>query len=357
MVDGPSAHSDPTLAPGLRTLGCSRIVDTQAWRFAFPVTWEMNKWTSLPYTPPSPYDGTDLWIRKYVRSDLQFQAAHGADTYLLPGWIPERDGSPKQMLEMVFAAAERVVGTEVDAKPMIATFPCWRLALDAAHDAVESLHAGLSGAYVLINKWQPIANPVDSLAAVAELLLHLERRDFRVIAARGGAITPVLRALGVSAADAGLADAEAFDTTALVRRPQPRKKGKSSPPPGPRIYSPAIGLSLSGKQWREVTRVPAVAAALSCNLRCCRHGGATAQAQDHAVEHSLSSRVFEAQAVEALTAEMRVDRAHDLVHARIGRLKQVNQALREAELAPLRHDHLDNQLNLLHRFAQRAEAG
>lgn len=279
------------------------------------------------------------------------------DAYLLPGWIPDRGGSSQHMLDMVFAAAERVVGTEVEAKPMVATIPCWRLGLDMAHESASALHAGLSGAYVLINKWQPIANPVDSLAEVVSLLLQLERSDFRVIAGRGGAITPILRALGVTAADAGLAEAESFDASQLVRRMPTRRKGERQPPPGPRIYAPAIGLSLSGKQWRELTSVRAVAAALSCDLRCCRHGGATAEAQDHAVEHSLASRVHEALAVEALTTDMRIDRAHDLVQQRIVRLKLVNQALREVEKAPLRHDHLDNQLRLLNRFAHRAEAG
>lgn len=77
VVDGPSANADPTLAAGLRDHGCSRLVDTQAWRFGLPLTWEMPKWTSLPYTPPSPYDATELWVRRYVRDDLRFQATAG----------------------------------------------------------------------------------------------------------------------------------------------------------------------------------------------------------------------------------------------------------------------------------------
>lgn len=50
VVDGPAAHADPAFAPGLRGFGRSRIVDTQAWRFASPVAWETPKWANLPYT-------------------------------------------------------------------------------------------------------------------------------------------------------------------------------------------------------------------------------------------------------------------------------------------------------------------
>ncbi len=357
IVDGPAAHADPTLAAGLRDFGCSRIIDTQAWRFANPVAWETPKWANLPYTPAIPYDGTEGWTRRFVRVDLTFQANTGAEAYLLPGWMTARGDSPRDMLAMVFDAAERLIGTEVDAKPLIATLPIWRTGLDAARNVLGTLHAGLSGVYVLINKLNPIANPVDSIADVVSLLRELEADDFRVIVARGGAVTPVLRALGVSAADAGLAEAESFDAGQALRPPTAHGKGKRYPTPGPRMYVEAVGLSVAGSQWRSMTTLPAVTAAVACDHRCCRHGGATGQAQDHAVEHALVSRVAEARAVKGLTSDIRLDRAYDLVKARRTRLRGINAALRAAGQQELRHEHLDNQIALLSRFSHRAEAG
>lgn len=357
VLDGADAHADPTVSSGLRNSGCARIVDTQAWRFARPEAWATRKWSSLPYTPPGPYDGTEPWIRRYVRADLVFQAQVGTEAYLLPGWIGARGDSPRDMLAMVFTAAERLVGSEVDAKPLIATLPMWRMAVDVARDAVQDLNGGLSGVYALINKWNPITAPVDSLEEVARLLLELEAAHFPVIVARGGTITPVLRALGVSAADAGLAEAETFDQAAATRRPAPLKTGRGYPQPGPRMYVPAVGISVSGSRWRAMTAVPAVAAAVTCDQRCCRYAGATGQAQDHAVEHSLTSRVSEARAVEGLTSDIRLDHAYELVQQRISKLRSINAALREAGQPEIRHGHLDNQLALLTRFSQRAEAG
>lgn len=163
----------------------------------------------------------------------------------------------------------------------------------------------------------------------------------------------------MTGADAGLAEGESFDASTKTRLPTSETSGRQGAKdrrrPGPRVYLPAFGLSVSGHRWRELVAVAAVAAAAACNLRCCRFGGPTAQTQDHAVEHALTARIDEAQQVDGLTRGMRIDRAAELVRQRLQRVRSANAALREAGIAPVPHQHLENQLALLQRFeVQRA---
>lgn len=119
---------------------------------------------------------------------------------------------------------------------------------------------------------------------------------------------------------------------------------------------PELGLSLAGKQWRQLAGVPVALAAVTCSRRCCRMAGSAELAQDRAVEHSLVCRVEEATAVAKLPASMRASEAYELIKDRRSRLRRVNVALRAAGLDPFRHDHVENQLALITRFAHRDEA-
>lgn len=361
VVEAPDALADPSLVTGLQLPGRRIHVDTQAWRFGSASTWRTPKWAGVSYAPAQPYDGSQAWVADYLRRDLLAQAAAGATEYVLPAWLPEKGADVKAMLGTVVEQALSVVGSEVDAKPVLATLPCWLTALDPAFDAIGELRPWLSGVTVLVNKLRPMQNSVDQLADLAGLLLALEAADLPVVLSHGGAIAFVLRALGATGADAGLAEAETFDASAKTRSPASEKddqeKEKDHRRPGPRVYVPAFGLSVTGARWRQLVTVPAVAAAAACNLRCCRFGGPTTQTQDHAVEHALTARVDEVQQVDALTRDMRIDKAVELVRQRLQRVRSANAALREAGIAPVPHQHLENQLALLQRFEVRQATG
>lgn len=358
IVDGAAAAEDPTLVRERTSGGTRVVVDTQAFRYSDSRTWLSPKWSQVPFAPAVPFDGTRQWVEEFVTSDLRFQSAVGGSAYLLPAWFTARAGADPGHLRWVLEAATRLVGDVVPAKPMLATLPVQRTALDAGRAAAQVLHHGVAGVYVLVSPWRPVRDPVDSLAAIAAFLLDLEHGDFSVLIGRGGALTPVWRALGVSGAEAGLAEAESFDRSGAIgiALPRPREKGKPSPRPGPRIYVPELGLSLAGKQWRQLAGVPAALAAVTCSRRCCRMAGSAELAQDHAVEHSLVCRVEEATAISKLPLSMRAAEAYELIKNRRSRLRQVNVTLRDAGLDPFRHDHVENQLALITRFAHRDKA-
>jgi hypothetical protein len=89
------------------------------------------------------------------------------------------------------------------------------------------------------------------LERVTEIYQHVSAGGFKVIAGHAGAVNPALRALGIDAADAGLATAEAFDQSGSRRSAQSRttdENDRQGGGPQSRMYFPTIDRSLDGKE-------------------------------------------------------------------------------------------------------------
>jgi hypothetical protein len=159
-----------------------------------------------------------------------------------------------------------------------------------------------------------------------EVYRHAAARGFQVIAGHAGAATPALRALGIDAADAGLATAETFS------RPSPRRvvTSQDGEPSGggrrSRMYFSEIGKSLGADEVERVLAVPGAAAELrGCRLPCHRFRGD--HVLDQAREHSLWARVSEAQLVDSLPPSMRLASVYERLRTQRSVLTTLNGAL------------------------------
>ncbi len=185
---------------------------------------------------------------------------------------------------------------------------------------------------------------------------HAAARGFKVIAGHAGAITPALRAMGVDAADAGLATGEAFDRSS-ARSPRKKSDDDQSSSGGrrSRMYFSQIDRSLDAKVIERLMSVPGAAAELrSCRLPCHRFLGD--HVLEHAREHSLWTRVQEAQLVNSLPSSMRMTQVYERLRNQRSVLATINGALEAAGVETLDPKPLENRLTWLARAIAVASA-
>jgi hypothetical protein len=338
ILDAPSALADPTVPAHLSSAGTRTLIDTGAWRFADRRTFDTPKWANLPYTPNRPFEPTAAWINNYIARDLCVQAELGASIYLVPGWFPPPrtpSGEVVQRADLIFQAADRVVGRDIDAKPLVAYVPVRSGDLENGHTYLSQLHNGYEGVYVQISPAKPYSDPVHRLSRQVALLTAAQAEGRHVIAGHLGALATTLRALGIAAADAGLGEAESFDLSSKIKNQQPRSpKEKAGRPPAPRVYVPEIGRSIDGRLWLNLMSVPAIRAELLCRRPCCRFRSWDTLPQ-RVTEHALCCRIKESQAIESRPASMRIDYADRLLSEIETRLGVINSALAADEQRPL----------------------
>jgi hypothetical protein len=354
VVDAATAIADPALMTILREAGTNRLVDTEAWRYSDARTWQVDRWATLPHTPAAPYDGSERWIQDYVRRDLQLQASLDASMYLLPTWF---DNDPLTMTRRVFDAAVNAL-EHVPARPFVANVAVRSGQLRAEVDRLPAgLPSGLSGVRLYVTPLRPLNDPVHKLELVSRILVGVGQHGLSAIAAAGGAAGVALRGLGIAAAECGLGEAEQFDAArVLYSSSRPSEKGKGNRRPGPPIYVPEVNRSVSGTPWKAIAAVPSAFAAVRCRRRCHKWTMGGAHAQDMAVEHSLICRVEEAEAIARMPRTMRIDAAYRLLRDRQATIRQVNGALKAADLKPIPHQGTDNHIALLTKLHGRFEA-
>jgi hypothetical protein len=338
VLDAPSALADPTVPVHLGLVGTRTLIDTGAWRFADPRTFDAPKWANLPYTPDRPFEPTAKWIGGYIARDLCVQAELGASIYLVPGWFsPPRTSSDEvvKRSDLIFQAADRVVGRDIDVRPLVAYVPVRSGDLENGSACLSQLHNGYEAVYVQISPVKPYSDPVHRLSRQAALLAAAQADGRHVIAGHLGAMATTLRALGIAAADAGLGEAESFDLNSKIKNQQPRSpKEKGGRPPAPRVYVPEIGRSIDGRLWRGLMSIPAIRAELLCRRPCCRFKSWDTLPQ-RATEHALCCRIKESHAIEGLPASMRIDYADRLLSEIETRLGVINSALAADDQRPL----------------------
>jgi len=118
------------------------------------------------------------------------------------------------------------------------------------------------------------------------------------------------------------------------------------------MYLEAVGRSFDAKRVTEMRSVPATRDLLGgCRLPCHRFvGGDDFLAR--AKEHSLRTRIAEAQAIAALPPSMRLTEIIQVATRRRSTVTAVNAALKQAGIDPLDTRPGDNQLSWLGRLAE-----
>ena len=349
IVDGAWAKPDTPLLAQLRDLGVKVLVDSQSWRFGDERTWEVAKYASLEHRPSVPLHLGDIdALAAFVEADLRWQLALGADALLLPGLMPDKDDDAG-VRGLTLATEVAMTSSLTEGRPIIGFLGGHSRNIDLvsamADDAVVPL---LSAVYVQISPVNPMTDPVSKLIDVIEALFRFERNGIPVMSGHLGALGGVLRALGVSAADAGLGTGETFDAKRLLRRRVQPEGGSGGGPIGSRRYVMQILRSLSRKHWDVLMSIDAMRAFLDCRLMCCRFRTPQDRAE-WAREHSLRTRAAEAVDLARLTPSMRASRQVDVLQAARASLVTVNSSLLSNGHETLPAEYVENQLAALQR--------
>jgi len=289
-------------------------------------------------------------VQTLVRKSLRAQARIGADAYLVPGFVAV---DATEDLRPAYEAIIAVLGefTEVPAEPYVLFVGGHTKGLENVHRLIDELPSFLSAKYVQLTPIETAKDTAAKLDHITGVYQRAASRGFQVIAGYAGAVALALRAVGIDAADAGLATAEAFDQSSARRFNRPAADDGEERGGGPRsrMYFSEIDRSLDAGEARRVLAVPGAASHLvGCRLPCHRFTGG--DPLERAREHSLWARVDAAREIARLPMSMRLRTLFERTRAQRSRLTTINGALVAAGEAPLDTKPLDNRLAWISRL-------
>jgi hypothetical protein len=349
IVDGAWAESKPELIDTLKANGTRLLIDTFGWRYRYEATGEIGKLIQASWAPAGPVNLTDkLQCRELVLASLRAQAALGAEAYLLSGWMPDNDTEDlRSAYEVAFEVAAEA--DDIPARQFVAFIGGHTKGLQQLTTLLDEVPHFISAIYVQLSPMKPISDSPSKLESITDVYQYAASRGFRVIAGHADAITPALRALGIDAADAGLATNEAFDRASARRIAKPRPPGTSQGGgTRPRIYFSQLGRSFSASEVERLLEVPAAAAELhGCRLPC--HRFRSGNFLDRAREHSLWARVQEAELVSTLPGSMRLTRVYESIRGQRSAITTINGSLAQEGLDLLDLKSIDNRLTWVSR--------
>ncbi len=356
IVDGPWAEGRPELLETLRANETKLLVDTFAWRYRYSATLGVVKLSRSSWAPGKPVDPFDIKrVNRFVVNNVRAQSRLRPDAYLVPGWMPEER---TEDLLPAFTGALAVASemTDIEPRPLIAFVGGHTRGREQVTRLLEEMPGYVSGVYLQLSPIDPVRDSVSKLESMMSIYRHASDLGLAVIAGHFGSLSPTMKAMGIDAADAGLATGETFDRLRArrVSRHKEREFSKGGGHPS-RMYFSEIGRSISGFEVRRLLNVPAVAAELrGCRLPCHRFRNDHILSQ--AREHSLWARVQDAQLVESLPASMRLPAVYERLREQRSTLWRINGALEEAGAKPLDVKPQDNQLTWIGRVLTRRSA-
>ncbi len=351
IVDAHLTLEDSDLQVSFRDRNVSMIVDTQAWRYSDPRTWN-SKWGNVPYAPRSPFNGHRTWVHDYIISDLSAQIRMGSGYLMLPGWFTSLESVKlaRDVTTWTLEAFEEFRRKGVLA-PAIAWLPARGGSADASLASAEAYaeSGAVRGIYVQWARANGLHDPVDQLKRSARLMLQIQNLGLPVIAGHFGSIGLAMRAVGIAAADCGPCEGQSFDASDSIRAALPRtppvssSTGKGLPV---RMWVRELGQTVTARQMAAIRGSRTALAEVYCRRACHRFrlGRDTVSV---AVHHSTLSLYEEARQQSALPISMRVDAAARSLRETKTRIELINPALTNAKQQALRQDHLDVQLALL----------
>lgn len=349
IVDGAWAERKPELLGTLREHGTKLLIDTHGWRFRYDTALDVEKLRAASWAPTSPISPMDKTTgAALVQASLRAQAELEAGAYFLPGWLPTTPGEDlRPAYEQIVTTASQFA--DVPPRPFVLFVGGHTKGLDQLVTLLEDLPHFISGIYLQMTPVGPMKDGPSKLETLTSIYRHAASLGFKVIAGHAGAVTPVLRALGVDAADAGLAIGEGFDQSSTKRRAKPEAEGtQQRGGRRSRMYFGQIGRSLEAVDVERLLAVPGAAAELrSCRLPCHRFSGH--HLLDQAREHSLWARVEEAQLVSALPSSMQATSVYERLKGQRSVLATINGALEAVGEQPLDVKPVDNHLTWISR--------
>lgn len=220
----------------------------------------MRRLSGSSWAPGSPVDPFDIEkVQQFVAASLRAQSRLKPDAYLIPGWMPmSHTEELLPAIESSLEVASRM--TSIEPRPLVAFVGGHTRGLEQVLRLLRNMPSYISGVYLQLSPIDPKRDSVSKLENLTRAYRQAADLGFPVVAGHLGAIAPSLRAVGVDAADAGLATGETFDRS-RARRIYKREKRKASKGGGypSRMYFPEIGRSLSGSEVKRLLEIPAVA--------------------------------------------------------------------------------------------------
>jgi hypothetical protein len=355
IIDLHWAITDPYLIQHLRQAGTKLLFDSQAWRYREAATFGMPKFVALPHAPREPIQGPGTALRDYVRADLLAQAKLHADAYLIPGFLPHNRDDDFRPITL--AAIDHAISalSDLAPKPLVAFLGGHTKNLGAAEKLVAEVHGAVGGLYVQLTPVHPMKDSPAKLVDVARFLLGCRDQGIKVLGGRLAAAGTLLRAVGVDATDAGLAEGETFALNEALTVRKPSTAEAKATGRGPRIYVNQIGLSMNAADYLRLISNQKVAPHLTHRGPCCLFRPMS-EVGRFAGEHSLRCRVDEAVDLSGLPTSMRPERALDNYRAKSSLLTTINGILLAENQTPLSTRHIDNLRTALERLLDRPAA-
>jgi hypothetical protein len=286
---------------------------------------------------------------------LEFEQSHGAAAFIAPAWpLDDRDlalwsDANRHLLEATCGANG---SGDVEARPLLAQVAPGRAVRESPGRLIDVLmDLPVDGVYVQPLRLNPVKDGIEKLVAFVRMLESFEEAGLPVVAARVGAFGPLLVALGISAFDSGLGQAEASDLSALNRKKTEKERQKKGPKGSRRVYLAPLRTTMPLRQARLILDSD-LRGHFACDLGCCRFQ-ALDDLADRSREHFLWSRNDEVRTIRQLeTRSMKLD----AVHEDLQRARELGRQVRRALIGNLRDlpsfGHTDRWLRVLGREAE-----
>jgi hypothetical protein len=358
VVEATYAAEDPAILKRFRTEAVPFLVEPQTLRFTGEAFLDIAAFSRLPYAPQSvigPDTVAQIVETDLAREVLEFEQGHAPAAYIAPAW-PLEDRrrtdwalADRRLLEASCAANG---SGDVEARPMLAQVAPGRAVRERPDELIHTLmDLPVDGVYVQPLRLNPVKDSVEKLVAFVEMLLAFEEAGLPVVAGRIGAFGSVLAALGVTAFDSGLGQAEASDLSALNRKRSEKEKKKKGPKGSRRLYLAPLRTTMPARQAQKILDSE-LRGHFACGLGCCRFQSIEDLAE-RSRQHFLWTRNDEVRQIRELpTPSMRLDSVHEELRG----ARELSRQVRKLLIAELRElpsfEHTDRWLRVLGREAE-----
>jgi hypothetical protein len=366
VVEASYAAGEPPLLKRLREDRVARIVDPQSLRFTGARFLEVEALANLSHAPSNPimvneFSTADAAV--LAREALAFEQRVGADLYLAPG-LPLYDVDLDDWLDandrVLDAACSANGGTGLDRRPMLALVaPGAKAMADPDQVARRLLDFPIDGVYVQPLRLDPVRDSLEKLARFVQFAHAIRAVGLPVIVGRVGAFGLILQALGISAFDSGLGQAEAHDLAGLNRAMTDRERrrredGEGGGGPARRVYFEPLKTTFDSKVADLVLADEGIRHRFTCKLSCCRFRGFDDLAT-RAREHYLWTREAEVEALRKLALPaMRMAHVESQLRSARDLAKVVTRVLDKQDAKVPELGHLERWLGLLAREQEMA---
>jgi hypothetical protein len=358
VVEAGYAATESPLLKRLRDEQVPRLIDLQTQRFTSPRFLEVEALAQLPYAPAEPIsaEGFDEEAaHELARDSLLFQQSARCDHYLTAG-LPYYDSDLQRWVahndRLLEESCNANGGSDVDRRLLIAQVAPGRKALMHPQLIVNRLlDYPIAGAYVQPLLFNPVSDSPEKLKLYVEFLLAIRSQGIPVIASRVGAFGLVLGALGITAFDSGLAQAEATNLAQLNRVPTEKERerraaGKGGGP-DKRIYLEALKTTLKGAHANAILGQKGLRGKFVCTHGCCQYRGFEDLAERRR-QHFLWTRNAEVMELRSCPTEgLRRDLVTEQLRDAQETARVVRRSLLELGSAAPRFEHLDRWISLL----------